>query len=329
MIAVANRRSISFVALAVALPVLAVLSLGIGAVSIGPIDVLTALIDPESPSRFNIVNYRLPRMLCALLAGAALAVAGAGLQAALRNELASPDVVGIAKGSGLGAVLAIMVLPGTLMWLTPVAAIIGGLAAWGVLLLFSGSYASATTLALTGIAVGAIFHAVTTYILVAFPTDTNQSMIWLAGSLYGVGMNDVELLGIVLLVILPAAVWTFSKMDLLRLGEESIFSLGYSPRLLRSALATVCVFMAGVAVATVGAVTFLGLLAPHIASSLVGQRPRHLIPAAALCGGILLMAADLLGRVIAVPSEIPAGVVTAVIGSPYLIYLLFRSSRVA
>lgn len=323
-----GRRITSLVLLALAAAVAAVLSLGWGAVFVPPADVVHALISPDAPASFVVRSYRLPRVLCALLVGAALAVAGTMLQRALRNPLASPDVVGVTKGAGLGAVVVIMLVPAATPWMMPVAVVLGALAAVGILFAMVGSRRAPAIVALTGIAVGAVFHAIMMFIVVSRPGDVNRAMIWLAGSLYGSTLDQAAVLAMSLLILLPAVLAVAGMLDLTRLADDSVTTLGRDPRRLRLVLVLVSSLLTAAAVAVAGTIGFLGLLAPHIASSLVGHRPRYLLPASALVGALLLTAADLAGRVFAPPSEIPAGIVISVIGVPYLLFLLWRGSHV-
>ncbi len=323
-----NRRVFTLVALLLATMGVAILSLGWGAVAVPPAEVLKALASPDAEASFVIRSYRLPRVLCGLLAGAALATAGMILQRALRNPLASPDVIGVTKGAGLGAVLAIMVVPVTAPWMIPTAVVLGALAAVGILFTMVGAQRSPAIVALTGIAVGAVFHAAMMFIVVTRPGDINRAMIWLAGSLYGSTLDQARALAIALAALLPVIIAIASLLDLTRLADDSVTTLGLNPRNVRLLLVVVSSLLAAAAVAVAGTIGFLGLLAPHIAASLVGHRPRFLVPAAALVGALLLTMADLAGRVFAPPSEIPAGIVISLIGVPYLLYLLWRGSHV-
>lgn len=310
------------------LTAVAIAGISVGAVFVPPRAVVAALLDPAAPGSFIVVQYRLPRVGGGILAGAALAVSGVMLQAALRNPLASPDVVGVSKGAGLGALLAIMLLPAAPGIAIPVAVVIGAVAAAALLLLLSRNRMGTASIALTGVAIGALFQAGMQFLLVSFPGDTNQAMIWLAGSLYGTTMPEVLLLGGWLLVCLPLVLLAGGRLDLAALSETSMVGLGVNPRRQRSLLIAIAVALAAGGVAVVGGIGFIGLLAPHLAGRLVGRRAVVLIPTAALLGALLLVVADLAGRVVAAPSEVPAGIVTAVLGVPYLLYLLGRETRI-
>ncbi|MFC6355475.1 FecCD family ABC transporter permease [Luethyella okanaganae] len=314
--------------LAVCLVALSVLGIGIGAVFVPPEAVIAALADPSAPGSFIVVQYRLPRVVGGVLAGAALAVSGVLLQAALRNPLASPDVIGVSKGAGLGALLAIMLLPASTVAVIPIAVVVGAAVAAALLLLLARGRSGVASIALTGIAVGALCQAGMQFLLVSFPGDTNQAMIWLAGSLYGTTMPEVVLLGVWLFVCAPLVVLAGRRLDLAGLNETSMISLGTAPNRLRGEFIALAVALAAGGVAVVGGIGFIGLLAPHLAGRLVGRRAHLLLPAAALLGALLLGVADVLGRIVATPSEVPAGIVTAVVGAPYLLHLLGRETRI-
>lgn len=324
----ANHPSVR-ISLAIAVVgVLFVLSLAVGAIPLSPGDVIEALIDADSPLRYIVVQHRLPRAAGAVVAGAALAVSGLLLQAALRNPLASPDVVGVSKGAGLGAVLAIMVLPGALVGFTPLFVVLGAFCAMALLLYASATAPSATRVALIGLAVGALFNAATTFVLVRTDGDTNQAAIWLSGSMYGTDMRSVGWLSLVLAAVFPLVFLGNGWLDIARLTDDTALGIGVNPKLVRAVIIVAGVVLAAAAVTVGGAITFLGLIAPHIAGGLVGHRPAAQLPGSMAVGASLLLLADLVGRILALPNEIPAGVVVTAIGVPYFIYLLWRQSSV-
>ena len=322
-----SRAAVVLTLLAAGVVALAVAGLAVGAVTLSPAAVVRGL--TGGPEGFVVQQYRLPRVLVALLAGAALAVSGALLQAAVRNPLASPDVVGITKGAGLGAMLAAVAAPPVArVWAIPLG-VVAGAAAVTVVLLVLARYAGSrgAVLALIGVAISALAAAGIEYLMVAFPDDADQAMVWLAGSVYGSTGTDVAVLALWSLVCLPAVVIAVRRMDLAGFDDDTLGSLGRHPARTRALLVTVAVALAAGAVAAVGGIGFLGLLAPHLARLLVGSRARVLVPAAALIGAGLLCLADVAGRLVALPNEIPAGIVAAVIGGPYLLVLLIRETR--
>lgn len=306
---------------------LAILGMALGAVPLTPGRVIGGLFG--GPDAFIVLQYRLPRVVVSMLAGAALALAGLFFQSALRNPLASPDVVGITKGAGLGAMTAIIFAPPALQfWAIPVGVVTGaGLMA--VLLVLVGRLlgGAITTVALVGVALGGLAQAAMQYLMVLFPRDIDHSMVWLAGSVYGSTGADIGALLLWLAACLPAILLVSATLELSGFNDDSLVSLGISPLLMRAGQIAVGVALAAGAVASVGSIGFLGLLAPHVARMLVGPRTVHLVPATALAGAVALLAADLIGRLVALPNEIPAGIVASIIGGPYMLFLLYREAR--
>lgn len=304
----------------------AILAMTIGAVMLSIPQVLDGLAGGKSA--FIVTQYRAPRVVISVLAGASFGVAGVFLQGALRNPLASPDVVGITKCAGLGAFLAgLMTPPAWAIWSIPFGVIAGAMIGAFLLIAIGRSFGGGiAALALVGVALGLFAHALMQYVMVLFPTRADQSMIWLAGSVYGSTGAKVMALSIWLALCLPFVVVASVKLDAGGFGDDTLISLGISPGMLRGGLITISVLLTAGAVASVGSMGFLGLLAPHAARLLVGSRARHLVPVSALIGALTLSAADLIGRIIALPNEIPAGIVAAVIGGPYLIFLLIKEA---
>ncbi len=322
-----NLRAASVcLAVAALILVIAVLGMTVGAVTLSVGQVLEGIAGGKSA--FIVMQYRAPRVIVSVLAGASLGIAGTFLQGALRNPLASPDVVGITKWAGLGAFLAgLFTPPAWAAWAIPAGvvagAVAGALALLAVGRAFGGGIAA---LALVGVALGMLAQALMQYVMVLFPTRADQSMVWLAGSVYGSTMSDVSALSLWLAACLPLVLVATVRLDAGGFGDDTLVSLGLSPGLLRGGLILVSVLLCAGSVAAVGSMGFLGLLAPHAARLLVGPRARHMVPASALIGALTLSAADLIGRLVALPNEIPAGIVAAVIGGPYLIFLLVKEA---
>jgi iron complex transport system permease protein len=176
------------------------------------------------------------------------------------------------------------------------------------------------------VALGLFAQALLQYVMVLYPSRTDQSMVWLAGSVYGSTGADVVALSLWLLACLPLIIVATTHLNACGFDDDTLTSLGISPGLLRGGLILVSVLLCAGSVAGVGSVGFLGLLAPHAARLSIGPRAGHLVPASALIGALTLSAADLAGRLVALPNEIPAGIVAAVIGGPYLIFLLIKEA---
>lgn len=316
-----------WIVLLLALLIVSLLGMTLGAVPLTIKEVVVAL--GGGKNAFIVLEYRAPRVCVSLMAGAAFALSGALLQSALRNPIASPDVIGITKGAGLGALASAMLLPPAwIVWSVPLGIVIGSAAAMIALLAIGKRLGgSVTTIALVGVAIGALAQALTHSLMVTFPGKSDQAMLWLSGTVFGSTSTDALWLLAWLVLCLPVVAMMSGLMDLVGFGDDSLASLGISPMVARASLLVLAMALAAGAVACVGSVGFLGLIAPQIARAFVSQRARYVLPTATLIGALLLAVADLTGRLIALPNEIPAGIVTAVVGGPYLLFLLFRERR--
>ncbi|MBF7978755.1 MULTISPECIES: Fe(3+) dicitrate ABC transporter permease subunit FecD [Rahnella] len=275
-------------------------------------------------NHFPLIEYRLPRALLAVLVGAALALSGVLVQGIIRNPLASPDILGVNHAAGLMSVGALMLFPAlSVLWLPPLA-FLGGIAAFVLLRLMSGRSAP-LKLALTGVALTAFYASLTDYLMLSRPMEINSALLWLTGSLWGRGWNFVEIVAPWLLILLPLSLWFCRDLDVLALGDESASTLGIRVSRVQRLVLLLAVALAAISVAACGPVGFIGLVAPHLTRKLVGGRHRVLIPASVLVGALILLLADVLARTLHPPLELPAGVLTAVIGAPYFFWLLMRT----
>ncbi|EGQ1645255.1 iron chelate uptake ABC transporter family permease subunit [Staphylococcus pseudintermedius] len=298
----------------------AILSLSAGAVWISPIAVIKEV---WSGDNFILSEFRVPRMLLGILVGAALAISGAVIQGVIRNPLASPDVIGITKGASLAAVIVIIVFPTAPLFVLPVASFIGALVISLILsLLISWQGIKGSQLALIGMAIGAVAMALVQYLLIRNPMEANIALVWLTGSLFGRSMDHVLTILPWLIVAIPVIFLYVRKLDILHLGEEVATALGTHVQRTKMILLFTSVMLAGAAISVVGGLSFLGLIAPHIARSLVGHQHRHIVAMSGLVGALLMVIADGLARIIAPPIDIPVGVLIAIIGAPYFLYVL-------
>lgn len=273
-------------------------------------------------------TFRLPRIVLAFLVGVALATSGTIMQGVTRNPLADPFLLGVSGGAGLAAVSLIVWFRTVSLYLLPWAAFSGALltAAVVYVLAWKGGDSSPIRLILIGVALESVIGAVTTTMLLFGQIqDVQQAYVWLAGSVYGRGWEHVRALGGWMLVFLPAAFLLARQLNTLNLGDDTARGLGQRVERQRLLLLVISVALAAAAVAAAGTIGFVGLVAPHIARRLVGPGHEGLLPVAALFGGALLVLADLIGRWVIAPSELPIGVVTAMIGAPYFMYLLYRN----
>lgn len=313
--------------LAAALPgvlLLTLLSLAVGAVSLTLHDTWHAAWSDTSPYSHLVLQLRLPRTLLAWPVGAALAVSGALVQGVTRNPLAAPDVIGVTSGAGLAAAFVVLVLGDLPLWALPLSAFAGGVAA--ALLVYRLAWRGGVSpmhLALVGVAVTQLFAAGIDYLAGAQADRVALAVIWLRGSLWGRNWDHL-MLALPLLPLLPASLLLAQRLNLLALGDAAAQALGVAVDSTRRQALLLAVLLASGAVAVAGTVAFIGLLAPHLARLLVGADHRRLLPLSALLGGLLLLVADTLGRGLLSPLEVPAGIMTALLGAPYFLYLLSR-----
>ncbi len=325
-----DRRALPvLLVLLVLLLAVAILSVSYGEYRIAPLDVIRATLGLETGNedhRLVVRLFRLPRIVLAALVGAALAVSGAILQGITHNPLADPGILGISSGAALAAVSLLVYFTAAPALLLPWAAFGGALltAALIYLLAWRGG-SSPLRLILIGIGFAAAAQALTT-LLVVFGdiNDVQRAFVWLSGSVYGRGWADVQVLALSLVVLLPLMFLSARQLNTLSLGDESATGLGLGLERTRAFLILVSVALAAGAVAAAGTIGFVGLVAPHITRRLVGPGHEGLLPASALTGALLVVTADLIGRTVIAPSQLPAGLVTAVIGAPYFMYLLWR-----
>ncbi|HJS43325.1 MAG TPA: iron ABC transporter permease [Gemmatimonadales bacterium] len=274
-----------------------------------------------------IRNLRAPRAVLAFLVGGALGVAGAGLQAVVRNPLADPFLLGLSGGAGLGAVLAIA-LHLTGPWALPIAAFAGALAALTLVYrlgLIGGAALDPRILLLGGVAVGAFAAAITTAIVaLADAAELRNAFLWLWGGLSSASWDSVLVVALYTPVPLAVLLAAARPLDLLALGEEPASYLGADVEVVKRRVYLAASLLTAAAVAVSGVIGFVGLVVPHIARIAWGHRHRALLPAAFLAGGTLLALADTIARTVVAPRELPVGVVTALIGVPLFVLLLRR-----
>ncbi|MFE1955791.1 MULTISPECIES: FecCD family ABC transporter permease [Streptomyces] len=323
-------RVAALVAAAAALALAVLLSLAVGARPIAPSAVFDALLHGGHSNAAEVVRgLRLPRTLVGLMVGAGLALAGTVLQGITRNPIADPGILGISQGASVGVVLAIAYLGiHTLTGYVWFAFAGAGIAAVAVYAIASSGRGGATPvkLALGGAAINALLVSVTTAILTTKASALDEFRFWQVGSLSG---RDAELVGQVWPFLLVGAVLVLSVargLDALALGEDVAKGLGQRVATVRIVGGLGATVLTGVGVAAAGPIAFIGLAVPHIARALVGSDHRWLLPMAALVGPVMLLVSDTVGRVVFPPSEVPAGVMTALIGVPFLVALVRRKA---
>ncbi|WP_249999322.1 iron ABC transporter permease [Actinoplanes sp. M2I2] len=338
----AQRRRTVFwlVTLGAALVVTGVIAVGTGAVAIGPVTVARVIahqafglgeVSWPAPAEAIVWQVRLPRVLLAMLVGAGLAVCGVALQAMVRNVLADPYLLGINSGASSGAAAAILFGAGAGFgrYALPASAFLGALAASLLVFLVarSGGRVTSVRLLLAGVAVGYALYAATSFLIFASGSaeGARSVMFWLLGSL-GPARWDA-LLAVAAIVIggtIAGLTVTGRRLDALAVGDETAHTLGLSPDRFRLRLLVMVSLCVGVLVSAAGSIGFVGLVVPHLARRLVGAPHVRVVPVAALLGAILLVAADVLARVALAPQEIPIGIITALLGAPFLLILIRR-----
>jgi iron complex transport system permease protein len=304
------------------------LSVSVGEFPIPLGDVAATLVGSGTlRDEFIIVGLRLPRALVGLGCGMALGVSGLIFQTLVRNPLAAPDIIGVTGGASLTGV-AILIL-GAPPALLPLGAFAGAVASATLVyaLAWRGGL-SPYRLVLIGIALAAVSVAGTQYLLVIGDLiDVQRAAVWLVGSLNGVTWAEFWPLLVGLVLLFPATAALARALDALSLSDESATALGVRVQRSRLGLVVVGAALAAFAVAAAGPIGFVAFIAPHLARRLTGLTGAPVLPATALVGGVLVMVCDLVARLVLAPVELPVGVVTAVVGAPFFLYLLYRANR--
>ena len=298
------------------------LSLSLGQQTINPFQL--------DPLQLKIVlDLRLPRIVVALLMGGSLGVAGAILQGVFRNPLADPYVLGTSSGAALAAAFGLLATQGTGVWLVPLLALTGALVtsavvvslgrdAWGV---------QAERLLLAGVGIGFFLSAILMLVMSLAQADgVKRALLWMAGDLAGADWSVVPVASLLMLFGFVLALARRRGLNALALGDEVAFGLGLEPGRERTLLVLAASLLTAASVALGGIVGFVGLMVPHAVRALVGADARRVLPLSALGGGMLLCLADTVGRSVLPPVEIPAGVVTALIGAPWFLIMLRRAT---
>ncbi len=318
-------------ALAAATAVLFALSLTIGPAGVGMGASLAALVSGDEGALTLVMReIRLPRAVLGLMIGATLGLSGAVLQGYLRNPLAEPGLLGISASASLGAVLAIytgfsLVFPLAL----PLAALVGALTAVLIVRALAGAAGGALTVILAGVAVSAFAGAMTSLALNLSPNPfaAMEIVFWMLGSLADRSMVHVWIAAPFMLIGWAMLLSLARPLDALTLGSEAASTLGFDMNRVRFLAVFGTAVSVGAATAVAGAIGFVGLVVPHVLRPLVGSRPSRLLPASALGGAAMLLAADVAVRVVAPDRDLKLGVLTAIVGAPFFLWLVYRTRR--
>jgi len=340
-----NRWKITIIVLIVLLILTVAVAAAIGPVQISPLEVYKIIlqkipliggsIQVDSPplTQEIVLLVRLPRVLAAALVGVALASSGSVLQGLLRNPIADPFIIGISAGASLGASIAMVTGIGAsllgILYSVPIAAFVSALGT--VFLIYSlsrvGGSVSMLTLLLIGVAITSLFSALVYLIMLISNAQAQGILYWMFGSLTLAGWNYVYMAFPFIIVGLGVILYFARDLNPIALGEEQAFHLGVDTEMLKKILLACVALVTAAAVSISGIIGFIGLIIPHIMRLLVGPDHRMLIPSSALAGAIVLILCDTLARTLISPSEVPVGVITAILGCPFFIYLLLRSRR--
>lgn len=305
-----------------------IVSLAFGSFRLPIGDVIGALFGHgEDGVRRMVLDMRLPRTLVAALAGAALAVSGLLLQGVVRNPLADPSIIGVTAGASVGAMSVLGIFAGLSIGWLPVGAFAGAVIVSAIVFwLGRKSGFQPAVVALLGLGVSAVGSAIVQILVLRMKLTIASALVWLAGTTYARSWEDFWQLVYWPLLLLPIAWLLASRIDVLQFSDATIMNLGLRADRSRLLAGGLGVALAAAAVSVVGSIGFVGLIAPHMTRSLVGPHYRKLVPLTALLGALLLVLADLLGRSLFAPKEIPSGLVAALIGAPYFMWLMRRAS---
>ncbi len=319
-----RRARAVFPAVLLLLAALIIVALLVGDVPLSPAEIWAGLCRQDAHAATIIWDLRVPRLLVAMAVGAALSASGLVMQAYFRNSLASPDLLGVSGGGTAGAVIAIGTgWASASLLVLPMMAVLGSLAATGAVLILARRGTGPERLLLAGIALNALLGAVTGYVLTNFTVSYErnaQIIFWMLGGLEDRGWKHVWMAAPIPLA--AALLWPLGRpMDLLSLGADEAQSLGVDVRALRRRLLALATVMTALATAVAGTVGFVGLVVPHVLRLLVGPEHRRLVPLALAGGATFVLACDLLGHL----AGLRVGIVTALVGGPFFLWLLRRA----
>lgn len=322
-----NKTYLSFIVVLLLIPLTIIYAATTGSIEVTVLELIKGLFINGDDNVAIIKDLRFPRIIISLFAGAALAVSGVLLQAVMRNPLAEPGIIGVSSGAGFVTILMVTFFP-TLYFYTPLFAFIGGALAFFLVFTFSWkSGLNPLRMILIGVAINAVFVGLSELFTsggssvvnaVSVTTSTLSMKTW----------SDVNVIGIYGAIGLILSFIFYPYANHLGLRDQTLKSLGFRVNRARLILSIIAVLLASIATAIAGMFTFVGLLIPHIGRSLVGTDHKVLIPFSALAGALLILIADTLGRIILAPMEIPASIIMAIIGGPFLIFLLRKSDRI-
>ena len=322
-----KKFKISFIAISLLVLLVAILiSLKLGSINISFNELITGLFSGESNGNLGIIkDLRMPRVLIAVLVGANLAIAGVLLQSVIRNPLADPYITGISSGACVVTVFFMVFIP-KITTLRPFLGFMGGLICCAIVYFMAYKRGlSPIRIVLAGAACNALLGGFSSMITVSAGLGAGNIQKWMMGSLATVNWSNVYILSIYSVIGIIGALLLSKVCNILALGNKNAKSLGINAEVYMIIVTAVAVFLASISTAIAGVVSFVGLVVPHICRIIIGSDHKYLIPCSGIVGGFLVLFADTIGRMAMRPNEIPVGVVTAIIGAPFFLYLLRRS----
>lgn len=339
-----KRRKSLFVLLLAAYAVLTIIAISMGSANITPYNVLNAILksipilgeyikgDVSSTHFLIIFMVRMPRIIMASLVGMGLAVVGASFQSLFKNPMADPYVLGISSGAALGAALAIVINIGTIIMHLSVVTIFAFVGAIGTTMLVYSiaqvrGKVGTTNLLLAGSAVSFLMSSMISIIMVFNQEEVNKIVFWMMGSFNASSWKNIFLVAPVILIGTMIIYFFYRDFNLMLTGDDNARSLGVNTEKVKKLIIIVSSMIIAVSVSFSGIIGFVGFLVPHMIRIILGPNNRALIPFSALGGAIFLLLSDTIARTIASPAELPVGAITALIGSPYFIYLLVKMKR--
>ncbi|WP_186672420.1 iron ABC transporter permease [Sporosarcina sp. BP05] len=305
----------------------AVIAIGLGSVTIAVPEIIKTLFSASSTAVHDTIiwDIRLPRVLLAMIIGANIAISGALLQAVMGNPLADPGLTGVTSGAAV-CVLIIMLAAPEYTQFIPLAAFVGGLFAATIVyaLAWRRNGISPITIILSGVAVNALCGGGIGYLSIIYSDRLPSAVQWLNGSLAAKGNNALFMVFPYAIVGWILSIFAIRKANIIRMGDQVASNLGENVNRIRISLSILAVFLAAISVAAIGMIGFVGLVVPHMARLLVGSNYKYLLPMSMALGALVLLLADTGGRTLFSPLEIPAGILMAVVGGPYFLYLMRR-----
>ncbi|MGN4126150.1 FecCD family ABC transporter permease [Lysinibacillus sphaericus] len=324
MIRTTRSRTIVIITFALTL-IAAIIAIGLGSVHIAVPDILKSIFNGREEGVYTTIiwDIRLPRVLLALIIGANIAISGALLQAVMGNPLADPGLTGVTSGAA-AFVLLIMLANPAYTHLIPLAAFVGGLLAATIVYALAWRRTGITpiTIILSGVAVNALCGGVIGFLSIIYSDRLPSAVQWLNGSLAAKGYASLQMIYVYAIIGWILSIFAIRKANIIRLGDQVAVNLGENVTRIRILLSILAVFLAAISVAAIGMIGFVGLIVPHMARLLVGSDYKYMLPMSMAMGAIVLLLADTGGRTLFAPLDIPAGILMAVIGGPYFLYLM-------